>query len=90
VALCALIVPGVSRPIAECAATAGEYPDKDGSNKAVARQKSTNRTPLRNVQILPATSTWSHPMFWKEHSQGGVMASAVAAQIETATKVAWS
>jgi hypothetical protein len=54
---------GLPSPIAEYAATSGEYPAEIKVNKAMLAEKHDKRASLRNSRILPTTSARSHPIF---------------------------
>jgi hypothetical protein len=54
------LVPGVSRPIAECAATSGEYPDVGMTNKEVTCPKAEQTYPLTQLSDFAYNFIKSH------------------------------
>jgi Mg-chelatase subunit ChlI len=53
----ALNSDGLPNPVTEFAVTFGEYPAERRTNKAMPAEKHDKRTSLRNMQILPTSST---------------------------------
>jgi hypothetical protein len=52
---------GLPSPVAECAATSGEYPAEDMANKAVACPKALQAYPLTQLSDFAYNFTESHP-----------------------------